>query len=555
MTSSEKPSIFAERSFQLDAPSTMKRLIWGILGLGVFLRSWQYFLDRSLWIDEAFIALNLIERSLPELLQPLSYRQGAPFGFLALEKLALIGLGTSEWVLRLVPFLAGIVSLWLFRAVALRFANVTTAVMAMALFAFCDRLIYFAAETKQYSTDVAITLLLYIVLIHPSAQTSTPQLTWLRCGWMAFIGGVSLWFSHPAIFVLAGVGLTLAAQAISRKHWQQVWQYLLIFAAWLMSFIAFYFISLRSLTNNEALQNSFDGNHNAFMPLIPTSIQDVNWFIENFFAFFDSPLSLPAQGLAALCFVIGVYAIGHKDKFKLSFLLAPVGMTLLASGLHQYPFKARLLLFMVPLVFLILAEGIGYLFSCLQANQRWIGFVVLLLLLFHPVYYAFGNLKNPAFITHDSSYQRIRENIKPVLTYVQANRQPEDSVYLYYAAQYAFKYYADNDPEQFNFNDLMTGKVVWPEDSGAWFEPALPSYPPTLIVGRYSRDDWSVFAHEINTLRGRSRVWFVFAHVRDRRSSIDEEDVYRHLLDRAGVQLDAIDDVEASAYLYDLAAL
>lgn len=526
--------------FRLSA----KSLIWLALAVGTALRVRQYYLGRSLWIDEALIALNLIERSIPELLQPLSYRQGAPIGFLVLEKLALLGLGTDEWVLRLVPFIAGIAALWLFGVVAVRFATRPTAAIALGLLALCDRAIYFSAETKQYSTDMAVTVLLYLVLVGRPTET----LSYRRCFLMAATGGLALWFSHPAVFVLAGIGLTLLACEIGARQWQHVLRYMVAFSAWVASFIAFYFLSLRSLTNNEALQESFQDNHDAFLPLLPTSTQDISWFIRNFFGFFDSPLSLPLVGLAALCFVTGVYATWQEEKVKLSFLLSPFLMTLLASGLQQYPIKARLLLFLVPPALLILAKGVAAIVTWLQPQKRWIGVAIVLLLFLHPAYYAAANLKDAGFITNDASYQRVREDIKPVLAYVQQHRQAEDTVYVYYAAQYAFEYYLD----RYGFDDLREGSAVWPRVSGAWFEPALPSYPPKLIVGQFSRDDWSIFESEVAELAGRERVWFVFAHARDRRSAIDEEDVYLHVLNTMGTRCDSKRSIEASAYLYNL---
>lgn len=522
----------------------LKYLVWLALGVGFLLRTVQYSLDISLWIDEAFIALNIIDRSFFELLEPLDYRQGAPFGFLALEKLAISALGTSEWVLRLVPFISGILALYLFQIFARRFSQLSAVAVATGLFALSDRLIYFSAEVKQYSTDVAIALLLYLLLINKPIRHPS-RLKYLL---MAFFGSLALWFSHPTVFILAGVGLPLWLVEIREKNWRGVFGYLSVFLTWFTSFVIFYWVSLRSLTSNEALQQSFQENHDAFMPLFPTSSQDINWFVENFFGFFNSPLGFPTSGIAAFCFLAGVYAIWHQDKLKLSLLILPILITLLASGLHQYPFKSRLLLFTVPLVLLIIAEGLIYLCHCLRPDHHWLGYILAGLLFFHPLYYAAGNLKNPRFITNDSDYQRVREDIKPVLAYVRQNRQVGDVIYLYYATQYAFKYYID----RFEFSDLVSGEAVDPPVTEDWFEPALPSYPPRLVVGQYSREDWGTFERELEGLNGHNRVWFIFSHAHDRRSSINEETAFLYLIDRVGTQRAAVSDVEASAYLYDL---
>lgn len=74
----------------------------------------QYLYNRSLWADEAVLALNIVNRSYLELLQPLDYDQAAPIGFLIVEKFAVQLFGDNEYSLRLFPLLSGIISLLLF---------------------------------------------------------------------------------------------------------------------------------------------------------------------------------------------------------------------------------------------------------------------------------------------------------------------------------------------------------------------------------------------------------------------------------------------------------
>lgn len=84
-----------------------------------------------------------------------------------------------------------------------------------------------------------------------------------------------------------------------------------------------------------------------------------------------------------------------------------------------------------------------------------------------------------------------------------------------------------------------------------WFEPVLPSYPPGFIVGQYSRDDWQIFVDELRQLQKSDRAWSIFAHAVDRRSELDEEDVFLGFADTLGAQIDRYQGVEAAAYLYD----
>src|SRR5688572_4366681 len=52
-----------------------------VLAIGVLLRLVQYAANRSLWLDEASLALNFFDRGFGQLFTPLGYHQAAPAGF------------------------------------------------------------------------------------------------------------------------------------------------------------------------------------------------------------------------------------------------------------------------------------------------------------------------------------------------------------------------------------------------------------------------------------------------------------------------------------------
>ena len=119
-----------------ETDSTIRRVTWGFVGLGLAFGSGAYLLDFPLWWDEAFLAVNLLRRDFAGLLRPARLRPGLP----AAVPLGGAGgvriLGFSEWSLRLFPLLCGLASVLAFRAVAaVRLLDGRAALVAVAVFA------------------------------------------------------------------------------------------------------------------------------------------------------------------------------------------------------------------------------------------------------------------------------------------------------------------------------------------------------------------------------------------------------------------------------------
>jgi len=114
-------------------------LTWPLVLLGILLRR-QYLFNRSFWLDECLLAVNILNRSFAGLFRRLTHHQHAPVGFLLMEAAIRASLGTSELALRLPSLLASIVSLVLLRAVARRTVASFAAALAIALFALSEPL-------------------------------------------------------------------------------------------------------------------------------------------------------------------------------------------------------------------------------------------------------------------------------------------------------------------------------------------------------------------------------------------------------------------------------
>jgi hypothetical protein len=336
-----------------------------ILLFGILIRLVQYISNRSLWADEASIALNITHRSYLELLQPLDHNQAAPPGFLWMEKLALQVFGNNEYAFRLFPLIAGIISLVAFYQLGQWAVSPIAFPIAMTLFACLWYPFYYATEAKPYSSDVMVALLLSLLLIALRGRTLRRADVLL----LGIAGTVSMGFSYPAIFTLGGVEIANLITAPKGK-----WKAILInrwiaYYIWVISFGAIYFFVIAGAMGNQTLQT-------AWSPEYPTSIFDIPWLLESFKHFFSNPLGFHgiSEEVAIAAFLIGCIAFLKRNKSKLLILASPILATLVATYLHKYPFRTRLILFLTPFFILIVSEGIAYLLSYIK-KRRYIAVI------------------------------------------------------------------------------------------------------------------------------------------------------------------------------------
>ena len=178
-----------------------------LLVVGVAFRIRRYAAARSLWIDEAWLALNILTRSFTGLLHRLDFEQTAPVPFLWATRLSVLMFGPGERALRLVALLAGCLLLLAIVPVARRILGRPWEPVAAALCACSPVLIYYSDDVKPYMVDaLATTVLLWLALRVMDRRTLTD---WVLLG---IAGTVALLSSFSAAFVLAAV---VAALAIS----------------------------------------------------------------------------------------------------------------------------------------------------------------------------------------------------------------------------------------------------------------------------------------------------------------------------------------------------
>lgn len=478
------------------APPSWRTATAIALTVGVVLRLIAWLHNRSFWLDEVYLALNVTGRSFTELWQPLDHDQGAPVGFLMLVKAAHALAGDGERVLRFVPLVSGLLALALFARLARRLLRPDAACFAVALFACAPKLIHYSAELKQYSTDVLATVALLLILIVRDER---------RWPIAAVAGAIAVWFSHPALFVLAGVGVALGVRAWATGDMPRMKQLVIVGAAWLVSFALCYWLCLRDLGRNSYLLNYWS---EFFAPVPPRGFDDAGWYVRTFARLFDGPggIAVADVSLAApagLLYLFGMYTLARSRPWLAASLAAPLLTALVASALHKYPFGGRLLLFAVPLLFLGIAES----WTALPAG---FGRLCALTVLAAPALTSLQQAVRP----------NPTEDTRPLIEHLARHWQPGDGVYLSPMAQSPFDYYGPR-----------TGL-------GA-----------DCVIGRSERGDWAGIRNGVAKLSGRRRVWFFVTHDRG-----PDQQFILWQLDQAGRRIEEHLYPGCALYRYDLSS-
>jgi len=479
-----------------------------IIAMGVFIRLVQYIANRSLWKDEAVLALNIVNRSFSQLLQPLDYNQGAPLAFLMGEKVIGVIFGYKDYALRLIPFIAGCVSVWLMYCLAKQIVSPPTAVIVVVLFSFSTQLIYFSSELKQYSVDVAIVLLLYL-LAAPLFKGEPTSKKYILLG---LVGAVSLLISHPAIFVLGGISLGLILYNFFRKDYSQLLPIGIMILAWLFTFTALFFLSYKDLTINGYLTHYW---RKYFMPIFPW--EDIAWFSRVFQNIFEDLVDItPFYFIQGFLSIIGaIILLIRKWQWGISFL-ATIFLNLVASAMHKYPFGGQVFLYTIPILLIFIAMSLEIIFLALKRYPRtssgmW--FVFALFLIYKPLTSSLDILHTPL----------TKEEIKPVIEYLIDHYREHDVVYVYYGAIYPLSYYAPYYGLQLN----------------------------DFVIGSEYRDTPQKYMAEIKKLHGHKRVWFIFSHLFTD-EFVNERDVIFSGLYRIGTMKKRYKASNAYIFLYDM---
>lgn len=488
----------------------MRRLaperLWfaSLLGLapivGTVARARQYFSGRSLWLDEASLALNIEHRGFAGLLRPLDYGQAAPIGFLWLERACVDVLGNGEMALRLVPFATSLGTLALSIYISCRLLG-WAAPIAVWLVALSPGLVYYSNELKQYSSDtfwVAAVVASTIMLL----RLASP----VRLAAWGLVGLAAVWSSQPALLALGVAGPVVLATTLRRRSWRTSAAVAGIGAAWLVAFGAEWVISLRALSQDAYFRTYWILN---FPPNPVTPRGLVAWSLKTAVSYLNSPAGFVGW-IALPALVLGMATLVRRLGWP-GFLIAaiPVSAWLIAV-VGQYPFGDRVTLFALPMVIVLLAS----LSLWTRPKPRVVGAI--------PVIGVVLLGLGPALQTGSWTISPLRhaEN-RPTYQFVADHWQVGDGLYLH-----------------------------------AWAGPTYLYYAPILHVAPadgmfdYVRSSSCVVESEIAPIEAHRRTWIVF-NLAVATEPPSYQAFYLSRFERAGTVIASYGDGESAAYLLD----
>ena len=485
---------------------------------GASLRLWQYGANVSLWVDELALVRGILAADLRELLTTqLLHNQVAPKGFLLVEKLAVSALGPSEYALRLFPLVCSLVALVAFVRLSTRLLTGAGPLVASTLFAATPALVASGSLAKQYSADVCVAVLLWQLAYGLSTRTVTPRRA-------ALFGSLLVWFSSPAALMTAALGAALLAWPGTGSDGKDRRRSLVpVLACWWLSSLAATAATFATTTHatRDYMQWFWSGG---FAPLSPTVFVKTLWPLARVSSMFGpgqtfAGMGYPAPAAYAALALLGLALLWLRDKRKAALLSAPLLFTLAAAASKQYPFSDRLVLFLLPGLLLAIAAAVEYARHLLSTRSRALSALAVALPLL-PALYPLAAAPPPHFT----------EPIKPVLEYVRERRRPGDAVYVYYGAALAVTFYAE--------------RYGMRRDEFA--------------VGGCHRGDSRLYLREVDTFRGRPRVWVVLTHAGP---ALRERDDIVAYLDAIGIRREGLvlephgigrNMLPAEAHLYDL---
>ncbi len=388
----------------------MKKAVWILFLIAIVLRLFLFFgVEKSLWLDEAALALNIMDKGYLELFRPLQYAQSAPPLFLCLTKVLVSIFGAGERVFRFIPLFCGMAAIFGFYFFLCEVfeGKKRYAVFGLIFFSLGFPLLYNTIEFKPYMTDVLFTILTALIWL----KYLSKDICLKKQVCFAVLLSVFPLFSFGSVFPLCAL-LTLS---LLKKR--KTFSFILI-SGLLIEYL-FIFSKINSGTRVYEYWIPYFVNYNPIKALF--ILVDIIKY-----QFFPSNCAL----LGFIGFITGsVLLFKHNRKVFIFF-----GLTILngflASFFNLYPLYERLSLFLYPIMLGIIIYPLFYFMYDKNIVKRIIAFILTAIFFSGAVFYNF---------TNPNLYKR--EEIKPLLVKMRSEIQQQDKIFVFKGAHLTYRFY------------------------------------------------------------------------------------------------------------------
>jgi hypothetical protein len=478
----------AESMLKTHGESVAAWICHAITVSSIVVRLIMYFKDRSFYIDEAFLAENIVTRDFRSLLSaPLVNEQTAPAFYVYAVKLfgALTGYGEDGLRFFSLLMLAGLLLAEYFLLTrAFRVGRAWTA-FAIAATATLDCYMRYSNELKPYMGDCFFVLLvLSLYHLHHTRRVGLVFLTTASC--------LVLLFSSPSLFFVASVfACEFAFAVVARDRGRSI----RVFCAGtfvLAFFLAYYTWWLGPAAESDFMNDFWKDMRFKLWPAeLSTLSSNMRLAYSEFGIAWFLHFSFACLGFIALA--------TKKDRLTCVVGLAAV-LLLLASSMGKYPFAARLWLFTYALniiymtIFFASTRAISH-GSRSLALSRLFAFVAVVVVLLNARFINFAG---------DRLYMA-RQEANPLISYLQEHVGAGEHVYVYPTARYIVRYkngYGVNRMGNTGEDNIIwgggltqTGKMVFHWDSAR---------------AEWGESNHSGARNEIDRIVAAGRAWLLF---------------------------------------------
>lgn len=413
-----------------------------IILIGIIIRTKILFLNNEPYQDFVSVAAS-IHLPYSQLFHSLDFAQVAPPFFLVLSKFLVQVfnpnhiLEYNDFILRIIPYLAGIFSLPLFVILVQQmFQNKYLTWFCSFFFTFNFYSICYSLEFKQYSIETCMTVVLLLIFYNMDIKKDSIK----KLLFISLFIAIIPWFSSISIIILMAGYPVLLIYLIKEKYFN-LSRILLLSIPLFISLILFYFFYLKNLSESYYVLTDYWKDYfltfDNFMFLFKNSL---SWFF---------PISINKDFYFYAFIILNILFLisnnGYKDNYKAKCLcLIPIFIFILISFLKLYPFYERFLLFLLPIFIIVIFQ-----FVFLLKDNKFTSIAVILVLLYF--YFQYLNIPIERYIVQENHIRSVFKLLKeknPDLKNVIGN----DSFFRYFAGKKI--YFHDIFSADFIYSDV-----------------------------------------------------------------------------------------------------